>query len=138
MAVLEINWNPSDRDLRLFAVVQWIVVMTAAGLLSRRLGWSVAVALLMVASSGGLLAGLARPRWLRPLFVAWMMAAFPVGWVMSHVVLAIVFYAVITPIGLALRFAGRDSLQRKANPDATTYWMPRGQASESSRYFRQF
>ncbi|MDB5346460.1 MAG: hypothetical protein JWP89_4837 [Schlesneria sp.] len=138
MAVIEINWRPSDRDLRLFAVVQWFVAAAAAWLLHKKFGWDIAAIALLVASSAGLVGGLLVPLILRPLFIAWMVAAFPIGWVMSHLVLAIVYYTVITPIGFALRLAGRDTLQRNATPDATTYWTARPQPRESSRYFRQF
>jgi hypothetical protein len=137
MAVIEINWKPSDRDLRWFAVVQ-LVVAVAAWLLHRRFGWDVAATSLLVASSAGLVGGLLAPLILRPLFIAWMVAAFPIGWLMSHLVLAIVYYTVITPIGFALRLAGRDTLRRNATSDATTYWIARPQPPESSRYFRQF
>lgn len=138
MAVLEINWRPSNRDLRIFAGVQWIVAALAAWLVHRKLGWDTAAWTLVAASSIGLIAGLASPQILRPLFVAWMVAAFPIGWVMSHVVLAIVYYGVVTPIGIALRLAGRETLQRKSRPEATTYWVTRPEPPEPSRYFRQF
>lgn len=138
MAVIEINWRPSNRDLRQFAVVQLIVAAGAAWLLHRRFGWDVAAISLVVVSTAGLVAGLLSPQLLRPPFIVWMVAAFPIGWVMSHVVLAIVYYSVITPIGIALRLAGRDTLQRNVRPEDTTYWIPRDQPTDSSRYFRQF
>ena len=138
MAVIEINWHPSDRELRLFAAVQMVVVTVSAWLLHRRFGWDVAAASLLLASSAWLIAGLIVPQWMRPFFIAWMVAAFPIGWLTSHVVLAIVYFAVITPIGFALRLAGRDTLQRNARPEDTTYWISRPQPPESSRYFRPF
>lgn len=138
MAMLEINWRPSNRDLRIFAGVQWIVAALAAWLLHRRMGWDAASWTLVAASTVGMIAGLASPQILRPLFVAWMVAAFPIGWVMSHVVLAIVYYGVVTPIGIGLRLSRRDSLQRKSRPDATTYWIKRSESPEPAQYFRQF
>jgi hypothetical protein len=138
MAVIEINWTPSHRDLRLFALVQLIVAFSAAWLIHRRYGADTLAMALCGVSSAVLITGLILPRLVRPLFRAWMLAAFPIGWVMSHVVLAIVYFGVVTPIAFALRMAGRDTLQRKPRPDAATYWIPRPTPSESNRYFRQF
>ncbi len=138
MAVIEINWKPSHRDLRLFAVVQLVVAFIAAWLIQRRYGADALAMVLCVVSLAVLVTGLISPQLVRPLFLAWMIAAFPIGWVMSHVVLAVVYFAVVTPIAFALRMAGRDTLQRKPRPDATTYWIPRSTPSESNRYFRQF
>lgn len=138
MAVIEINWRPSDRELRLFAAVQLVVAFMAAWLIYRKYGTDALAIVMCVVSSAILVTSLISPRLVRPLFLAWMITAFPIGWVMSHVLLAIVYYAVVTPIAFALRMAGRDTLQRKPRPDAATYWTPRPTPPESNRYFRQF
>jgi hypothetical protein len=67
-----------------------------------------------------------------------MAAVFPIGWVVSHTVFAAVYFLVITPIGLALRAAGHDPMERKWNPQSATYWKPREEPPAPSRYFRQF
>lgn len=138
MAVIEMNWRPSNRDLRVFAVVQLIVAFVAAWLLHRRWHWDSVAFGLVVVSLGGLVVGMMTPQVLRLPFVAWMLAAFPIGWVMSHVLLGIVYYGVVTPIGLILRLRGRDSLQLKPRADVSTYWIVRPKTSDPSRYFRQF
>ena len=138
MAIIEINWRPSNRDLRMFAIVQLVVAAVCAWLMYRRLGWDAAAIGLTGVSLVGTVAGLVSPQLLRPLFVLWMVVAFPVGWVMSHVMLAVVYYGVVTPIGFALRLRGRDALQLKTRPEATTYWSARPPAPEPTRYFRQF
>jgi hypothetical protein len=33
---------------------------------------------------------------------------------------------------------GRDSLQRKFEPEATTYWQPKRQPADTADYFRQW
>lgn len=138
MSLMEMNWRPSDRDLRLFAAVQWIVAAICMWLVYRRFGWIVLPAVLIGLSSIGLIAGLIRPRSLQSLFVAWMLAAFPIGWLMSHVVLAIVYYGVMTPIGFVLRLRGHDALGLAPTRDAQSYWVERPGPSDPSTYFRQF
>ncbi len=138
MAVIEMNWRPSPRELRVFAVVQLVAAAVIAWLLHRRLGWDTAAIGLIGTSLIALVVGMASPSVLRPLFVGWMLAAFPLGWVMSHVMLATVYYIVLTPIGLLLRLGGRDALQLKQRPDANTFWVERKPPAKPSRYFQQF
>lgn len=63
--------------------------------------------------AGGLLGVLAEL--LRPIYVAWMVAAFPIGWTISLVVMAAMFYGLFTPIGLFFRLIGRDSMELQAS-----------------------
>lgn len=138
MGLIEINKRPSDRQLRQFATL----VLPLAGLLLAVLlwwrfgqtgaAWAVAAAVAAVAVGGWL-----RPALARPIYLGWMYAAAPVGWVLGHVILCAVFFLVVTPVGLWMRVAGRDPLQRQFDASSTSYWEPRT-PSERARYFRQF
>ena len=69
------------------------------------------------------LLGLVRPRLLLPVQRAWMILATILAWLNTRIILTTLFYAVFTPIGIAMRLF-RDPLHRQ--PDgATTYWVPR-------------
>jgi hypothetical protein len=73
----------------------------------------------------------------RPIHRAWTIATFPIAWVMSHLILAIVYFGVLTPIGLCFRIARRDPLRLRSHP-AETYWIPRTEAeTPKTRYFQQ-
>lgn len=74
----------------------------------------------------------------RRVWVGWMLAAFPIGWTISHAVLAAVYYLVLTPIGLLMRLVGRDPMRRRLDPRAETYWIEREGRRDSTSYFRQF
>ncbi len=89
---------------------------------------------------GGVLSGvvIVSPRICRKLYIGWISAAQPIGWTISHLVLAVVFYLVITPLGLAMRCLGRDPMQRKLDRQAATYWQPRKPVADVKRYYRQF
>ena len=58
------------------------------------------------------LLGLLWPRVIRPVYVGWMVLAFPIGWTVSQAMLAVMFYGLFTPIGLLFRLIGRDPLHR--------------------------
>ena len=74
----------------------------------------------------------------RLLYLGWMHAIYPIGWTVSHLVLAIVYFLVLTPIGVCMRLLGRDPMQRRLDPSAGTYWIPHDPPGDSARYFRQF
>ncbi|MEZ5293100.1 MAG: SxtJ family membrane protein [Vicinamibacterales bacterium] len=83
------------------------------------------------------LVGLVRPGWLGPVFTAWMAVAFPIGWVVSRVVLAVLYYLVFTPVAVVFRLMHRDALGRRRRTTAS-YWLPKPQPTDSTQYFKQF
>lgn len=84
-----------------------------------------------------LIGGFVLPDLLRPVFFVFMVATFPVGMVIGPVILGAIFYGVFTPVALVFKAMGRDSMTRKFDPAAKTYWVEHKDA-EPKRYFRQF
>lgn len=82
-------------------------------------------------------AGLAAPKVIRPVYRLSMIAAFPVGWVVSHMLLAFVYYAVVTPIAALSRLAGRDQL-RLGRRKVETYWIENSEDTDPGSYLRQY
>lgn len=82
--------------------------------------------------------GLARPMWLKPVFVGLSIATRPIGWVVSHLLLAVIYHGLFTPIGLALRLFGRDPLEARLDRSSTSYWKPFPSDSRADRFFRPF
>ena len=68
---------------------------------------------------------------------AWMLAAMPIGWVLSHAMMVAVFYGVVTPVGLLMRMMGRDPMTREFDQAAATYWVEHQQPGDQKRYFKQ-
>ena len=139
MALLEINWKPSDQELRQFAgiwfplacgvICYFIFQATGAWYWPALLG-SIATILAVTA--------FLIPAVAQRLFVAWMMAAFPIGWTVSHVLLGLIYFLLITPLGLVMRWCGRDALGRKFEPQRASYWIPHQTPQDKKRYFRQY
>jgi len=82
--------------------------------------------------------GLIKPNAIRLPFIVASVAAYPIGWLMSQILLAIMFYGVITPIGLFWKIRGRDPLQLRNQPQASTYWIKPGPQSPPDRYLKPF
>ena len=67
-----------------------------------------------------------------------MIVALPIGFVLSHVIMAIIFYLVITPIGLVFRLMGRDVLGRRMDRQRRTFWHERGPQRSPASYFKLY
>jgi large-conductance mechanosensitive channel len=90
--------------------------------------WAIVVAALFVG------VGLVAPSLLQPLNRAWMRFGEVLGGVVALVVMALIFFLVVTPIGAWLRITRRDVLRLRREPAARTYWIernPAGPAPES-------
>jgi hypothetical protein len=86
-----------------------------------------------------LIAAVAAPFALRPVFAAWMKFAEALNWVMTRVLLTIVFYGMITPARFLNQIFGSDPLKRAWMQDADTYWEdPEEQPTDRERYRNQF
>lgn len=82
------------------------------------------------------LVGAVAPRALRPVFTAWMVAAFPIGFVVSRVLLAALYFLLFTPVALVFRLMGRDVLRLRRS-GAASYWTPKPGSVDPASYFRQ-
>jgi hypothetical protein len=81
--------------------------------------WSLAVSVAF-----GVVA-LVAPAALAPLNRVWTKFGLLLHKVVSPVILGIMFYVVITPMGLVMRLLGKDPLRLRWEPKAATYWIER-------------
>ncbi|MFQ5428880.1 MAG: hypothetical protein ACE5E1_01110 [Phycisphaerae bacterium] len=147
MSLLQVDLNPPPRTLRQFGLIglagfgalavlarfQWLLF---AALPDSAVG-STVYALAGLAMFCGLFAMLA-PTWLRPLFVVMTLITLPIGWVVSYLVMFVIFYVVLTPVGLVFKLIGRDAMNRQFDRSSATYWIKRTPPASAGRYFRQF
>jgi hypothetical protein len=76
---------------------------------------------------------------LRPFHKLWMMLALLMGFVMSRVILTILYYIVLTPIGLFAKIVGKKFIPLGFDKNAATYWEKRSEvAKQQIDYERQF
>jgi hypothetical protein len=133
----DVTRRPPPQQLRQFAMLCLIVF---GGLAAWR-GWTgslgpISQALLGAGIAVGLV-GMVKPLWVRPIFTGWMIVAFPIGWVVSRVILGAMYYLVFTPMAVAFRLLRRDAL-RLRRPAGASYWLTREPSSDAKSYFRQF
>ena len=134
----DIPLNPTRKALRQFAAA-WLVFFLAFGAhqyLARKHP-TFGLTVKGVALAIGLL-GLIKPPAVRWLFVGWMVAAFPIGWLISWLTLLLMYYGIITPVALFFRIRGRDLLRRKPTAAPTSFWLPKETPEDVRSYFRQY
>ena len=132
----EIKELPTSlKDLRKFAFTVGIVFFLLGGLFLWK-GKSLAPWFIGIGATL-LFFGAFFPRVLKPVYFAWMGLALVLGWVMTRVILSVIFYAVITPISLLMRFQKKDILNTHILKEEKSYWtnrVPREKTSYEKQY----
>jgi len=77
--------------------------------------WALALLVLLVVPA------LVAPRILAPPYRAWMALGEVLAWINTRIILGVVFYGVVTPIGLVMRLAGHDPMRRKFEQAGESY-----------------
>ena|SRR5437588_11300426 len=72
---------------------------------------------------GGLLMGLALawPRSLTQVYRLWMTVGETLGWLNTRMIRGVLFYALLTPMGLCMRLRGKDPMRRTLAPEVESY-----------------
>ncbi|RMF56586.1 MAG: hypothetical protein D6743_20055 [Calditrichaeota bacterium] len=131
------NLSATPREVRKFAVTVGVAAALLLGFLFYRHKfaslWPFSVPAMLI------VLGVAAPMVLKHVYLAWMALATVMQWLMTHVILTLLFYLAITPIGLINRLVRRDPLSLRFKPDAESYWIKREKAQRTlEEYERQF
>ena len=141
----KINLHPTNRQLRQFGFIA-LVAFGVLGVLVRWKGGLFAINfgenalwvsyLFWTLGAVSALLSLVFPQGNRFLFVVLTVISYPIGYVVSFVLMAIFFYVVMTSVAIVFRLIGRDVLKRKFAPEASTYWTPHTSPCTRSRCLR--
>lgn len=130
-----VNWFQIDSSRKSVRQFGLILTLILAGYFSLR-WWR---GDLLIAGYGvAFLLGLCSvvyPSLVRIIYIPWMVVVRIIGFVMTHVLLAIIFYLIFTPVGFVMRLFGKDPLERTGKKDS--YWKPRktGTQTDFERMF---
>jgi MFS family permease len=145
--LVEINFNPDTKTLRQFGVIAFVGFGLLAALayyekliFSFGLGEARMPVVMTFAALGTIAAlfSLVAPRANRLLYVGLTLLAFPIGFVLSYVIMGTLFFLIIGPIALLFRLLGRDFMHRSYDPNASTYWQEARPARDKESYFHQY
>lgn len=138
MKLIEINTNPSQRELKQFAFAWLVFFLLIAGLMHWREASGPAVwALVLLAILVPAIGCLWRPV-LRLTYLGMASLAYPIGFVISHLILMLVYYLIMTPTGLILRLTHRGFFPKKPDPEIGSYWTAKTRTRKADDYFKQY
>lgn len=136
--MITINRHPSRRDLLVFGALLALFTAALGSLLHYYHGLSEAARVVWLLGSVLTTIHFLIPPLRRPIYLGWMGAVYPIGWIVSHLLLALVFYFLLTPIGLLSRLLGRSSIDKRGQADSVSFWEKRPAGPPAERYFRQY
>ena len=131
------NIKSEKSDLRKFGITIGVILLIIAGFLF----WKEKESFQILLTFGVALCilGIAIPFILKPIYWAWMIFATILGWIMTRVILSLIFYIIVTPIGLILRFFGKQFLELRWDKSKESYWNFRtNQHLQNKNYEKQF
>jgi Saxitoxin biosynthesis operon protein SxtJ len=93
--------------------------------------WALILAALLIAPA------LIFPRSLGPVHKVWMKLGHVLGWINTRILLGVVFFAVVTPMGMIRRLFRKDSMGRQSDSTVDSYRLQR-QSRPASHMTRQY
>ena len=143
MSLVKLNWKPSPKELRQFGAIFGIGFLLI-GLAKYFWIWNrlferdekLGTILILTGVVVGAI-GLTGTKLALPFYWFWIGIAFVLGNIMSRIVITLIYYGVITPMGLVARLSGRDKLQLKKRA-VQSYWQDISLPHEREKYERQF
>ena len=130
------NIKSEKSDLRKFGITIGVILLVIAGFLF----WKEKESFQILLTFGVTLCilGIVIPFILKPIYWVWMIFATILGWIMTRVILSLLFYIIVTPIGLIPRLFGKQFLELKWNKIDSTYWNYRSKKLNRESYEKQF
>jgi len=111
----------SIKELRQFGLIMGAFVALFFGLLIPWV-WGLAYSVWVWAIAATFISvALALPFLLKPIYTIWMKLAHVLGWINTRLLLGIVFYLIVLPMGLFMRLLGKDPMRRQCDSNAKSY-----------------
>lgn len=92
--------------------------------------WAVVLGSLLI------LLGSLAPTWLAPIHRGWMWVGHVLGWINTRIILGVIFYGLITPIGIVFRMLGKDTMRQSFSDTSSTYRVNRQPRPRSHMKFQ--
>jgi nitrate reductase NapE component len=91
--------------------------------------WSFIVAIIF------LIMGITKSRFLTPFNIAWIKFGELLGVIISPLIMGLVYFLVVLPIGILMRVLGKDLLSLKFNKNIETYWNKKEAKTDFNKQF---
>ena len=139
MSLIEIDWNPKNKQLQNFGKIALAATFIISFLLYLLKG--VAIQWVLIICAFGFITFIISKislKLTKMIYLGMILLTMPIGWVVSFILMAAFYFLLLAPLGLFFRLIGRDPLYRKFDPTAKSYWMSRRPPKGLEQYFHQF
>ncbi len=134
---MELNKNPQQKELLWFGALLPVFVALVGYIVGRRTGSETSRTAAWAVGAGLSVLFWMLPASRRTIFLGFGYLTYPLGWVMTRVLLLLVYLGVVTPTGILMRMFGNDLLGRRIDRARRSYWAPHGGSRPLEDYFRQ-
>ena len=137
-AMMPIHWHPSPRELRRWSILMLFGSAVGGCVLFFLLGQPVSARVLWAFGFLSFAVGLTKTKAALPCYLLWMGLVWIISTALGTLAMAIVFFGVVTPIGLVARLSGRDRLQLRHPASSTATLWQDCPSRRTDRYDRPF
>lgn len=135
MSLNKLNREPSDRELRAFGLVQFVVALMLV--YATELSAILAMPLVVVTAITAVV-GYYFPARLKWNFVGFSLLTYPLGWLVSHAIMFTLFFFIFFPIAVILRVFHRTPLKIEPRPQLDSYWKKSDLTTDKRSYIKQY
>jgi len=141
--MLPIDLRPADTDVRKFGFIALLgfpvmgfalTIWPMSGALPVSAWWAFAG----LGGFCGLASALGLVALVRPVYVGLTLVGWPIGFVVSHVLLATIYLLMFTPMAIVFRLTGRDPMRKKPHGKVDSYWIVREKQRSPASYLRLY
>lgn len=138
--MIDFDFKTGKKDIRLFSNIVPLALIAWGTYLGFCHGWGGRSEWILYATAVLIFFwGMISPFTLKPVYIGWMYLTRCFAWVLTTLVLGLVFYIGFTVIGFLMRLFGKDPLNRKIDRSAVSCWNRRPRsAPEREHYKKQF
>ena len=135
MSLVEINWSPTQRQLRQFGLLCLIALPLLGWLWGANSTWIVVLFGIASATAG---VSYLQPRIVRPLFVGLILLTAPFGMIIGELAMLLIYFAIFLPISVLFRIVRRDALQLRIERERESYWRAKAEPKDIASYYRRY
>ena len=135
MKLVELNWNPTNRQLRQFAII-CLFALPLAGWLWEASGQ--VTGFLAIVGFILAIAGVTVPKIVTPVFLALTIVTRPIGMVVGELAMLLIYFGVLLPIGVVFCLVNHDALQLRLDRNKGTYWQVKRRPTSLASYYHQW
>lgn len=123
------------KDLRSFGIILGLFLCLIAFLLMRKHHDN---PLILIIGAVSILLGLFSPSLLKYVYKIWMGIALTLGWIMSRIIVTLLFLTLFSLLSVLLKVFKKDLLEQKINRRKTSYWKKRVESKPLESYKKQY